>query len=115
MFFSPALLRHLPLSVGSQMIASARSQLRDTTSSSTNEIGDGTVRASEADGEAVARLAQNIVEQEMAKQDAEVEEVEKLSAETAKTSDIEKGHGGEHGEAQAQGSVQEQEQEQEQR
>lgn len=87
------------------MIASARSQLRDsrpTQSAGTGalqEANEATVRASEADGEAVARLAQNIVEQEMAKQDAEADNVERLPPLREESKEEDTGKDSDHREA----------------
>ncbi|UZJ51881.1 hypothetical protein CBS101457_001201 [Exobasidium rhododendri] len=64
--------RYFPLSIGSTLLAASTSQLRSLPEGSA-EGDDATLRASEADSDQVARLARAIIEEEVAKQDAEDE------------------------------------------
>jgi len=62
--------RNFPLSIGSTLLTASTSQLRSVPEGSQGKE-DSTLRASEADSDQVARLAKAIIEEEVAKQDAE--------------------------------------------
>ena len=62
--------RHLPLSVGASLLAASTSQLRSVAPGQ-EQGDDATMRASEPDSEKVTRLAKAIIDDEVAKQDAE--------------------------------------------
>jgi hypothetical protein len=62
--------RHFPLSIGSTLLDASTSNLRSIPEG-LKDGDDATLRASEADSDRVVRLARSIVEDEIAKQDAE--------------------------------------------
>jgi small subunit ribosomal protein S10 len=62
--------RHFPLSIGSTLLAASTSQLRQVPEGS-QELDDSTVRASDQGSDQVVKLAKAIIEEEIAKQDAE--------------------------------------------
>lgn len=62
--------RNLPLSIGATLLAASTSQLRSIPDDAQN-ADDTTMRASESDSEQVSKLARAIIQEEIAKQDAE--------------------------------------------
>lgn len=62
--------RHFPLSIGSTLLAASTSQLRSVPEGA-RPSDDATLRASDPESDQVVKLAKAIIEEEIAKQDAE--------------------------------------------
>lgn len=63
--------RHFPLSIGSTLLAASTSQLRAVTEEVTRDSDNATIRASDPESSQVMKMARAIIDQEVAKQDAE--------------------------------------------
>jgi small subunit ribosomal protein S10 len=88
--------RHFPLSIGSTLLAASTSQLRSVPEGASSS-DDATVRASDPESDQVVKLAKAIIEEEIAKQDAEdrllTEQIEQGRSTTEGEQEQEQGDG----------------------